>query len=206
VTQKHWEHVYADKDAQDVSWYQPHLEQSFELLDVAGVGSDARVVDIGGGASTLVDDLLARGFRHVTVVDLSPTALDIAKRRLGSRADQVTWIEGDVTELDLGRDAFDVWHDRAVFHFLAEPERRKRYISSACRSLRVGGHIILATFAPEGPDACSGLPVTGYSAEDLQAMLGPGHELVAHAREEHQTPRGATQSFVYCLCRKTREC
>jgi SAM-dependent methyltransferase len=203
---QHWERVYTEKDSTNVSWYRPHLDKSLELIDGLRLGPDARIVDIGGGASTLVDDLLERGFRDLTVLDLSAAALEVAKRRLGDRADLVRWEVGDATEINLGCDAFDVWHDRAVFHFLTEPGARRRYVERACCSLRTGGHIILATFALDGPEKCSGLPVARYSAEGLRRELGPAYEVVAEVHDRHETPFGTEQSFVYCLCDKATDC
>ena len=206
VLKEHWQRVYTEKDSQKVSWYRPHLDKSLELIDGLHLGPDARVIDVGGGASTLVDDLLSRGFRNLTVLDLSAAALEVAKRRLGERADLVRWEVGDATEINLGCDSFDLWHDRAVFHFLAAPEQRRRYVERACCSLRTGGHIVLATFRLDGPERCSGLPVVRYSAEGLKHALGPAYEIVAEARDRHETPFGTEQSFVYCLCDKATDC
>jgi len=203
---EHWERVYQQKGSAGVSWYRPHLEQSLALIAATGLDRRARIVDIGGGASTLVDDLLDQGFSNLTVVDLSQAALDLARERLGERGHAVRWVQGDVTTLDLGCNAFDVWHDRAVFHFLTERRQREAYIERACCSLRTGGYAILATFAPDGPDKCSGLPVARYSAEALQREFGPPYELVAQAADLHETPWGTTQSFVYCLCNKSHDC
>jgi ubiquinone/menaquinone biosynthesis C-methylase UbiE len=155
-TREHWEKIYRTKKANDVSWYQPHLQRSIDLILRAGIGTDARIIDVGGGASTLADDLIERGFRHVTVVDIAQTALDAAKRRLGERAQHVTWLAGDITTMDFPRDAFDLWHDRAVFHFLTSEADRKAYLERVCCAVRKGGYVVLATFGPEGPVKCSG--------------------------------------------------
>jgi len=203
---EHWERVYRQKGHANVSWYRPHLEQSLALIAATGVDTSARIVDLGGGASTFVDDLIERGFRDITVVDLSQAALAVARARVGERGATVRWVQGDATSLELGCDAFDVWHDRAVFHFLTEPIQREAYIARACCSLRTGGHAVIATFAPNGPQICSGLPVARYSADELQRAFGPPFELVAEASDLHETLWGAIQSFVYCLCCKARDC
>jgi len=202
----HWEKVYQAKRATDVSWYQPHLERSLELVLRTGVGPDAHILDVGGGASTLVDDLLARGFRQVTVVDIAPAALAAAKQRLGDRARNVEWRVGDITTLDLPSESIDVWHDRAVFHFLTTEADRKAYIERVCCALKPGGHVVLATFGPEGPEKCSGLPVVRYHPDGLRAAFGDAFRMVDHFDERHMTPWGAEQEFVYCLCVKENAC
>lgn len=203
---EHWDRVYETKGSSAVSWYQPHLERSLELIARAGLRPDARLIDVGGGASTLVDDLLDRGFADVTVVDLSERALAISRQRLGARGESVTWIAGDITQVELPRGAYDLWHDRAVFHFLGDEASRAAYLARVCASVKRGGHVILATFGPEGPDKCSGLPVMRYSPEALHAEFGAAFELEHHVEELHQTPWGATQEFVYCWCVKRTEC
>ena len=197
---EHWEKVYQTKNETDVSWYQPHLQRSLGLILGTGIGLDARIVDIGGGASTLVDDLLDRGFRRVTVVDIAQAPLDTAKTRLGERATRVTWQVGDVTTLSFPRDSFDLWHDRAVFHFLTSDVDRRAYLERVCCAVRKGGYVVLATFGPGGPEKCSGLPVVRYSASELHAAFGAAFRLVDHLVERHHTPWGAEQEFVYCLC------
>lgn len=203
---EHWEKVYRTKSASDVSWYQPHLARSLELILRTGVDSDARILDAGGGASTLVDDLLARGFRRVMVVDIAQSALDAAKKRLGDRAREVEWRVGDITTLDLPGDSVDVWHDRAVFHFLTSDAERRAYIDRVCRAVKTGGHVVLATFGEEGPEKCSGLACVRYSAESLHAALGDAFKMIEHLDERHRTPWGTEQQFVYCLCVKERAC
>ena len=203
---EHWDRVYKQKGSDGVSWHRPHLERSLAFIAATGADRNARIVDIGGGASTLVDDLLDRGFLNLTVLDISEAALDIARARLGERANLVRWIQGDATTLDLGCAAFDIWHDRAVFHFLTNQEQREAYIERACCSLNTGGYLILATFAPDGPDKCSGLPVVRYSTDELQREFGKPYELISQATDTHETPWGTTQSFVYCLCNKTGDC
>lgn len=198
----HWEQVYASKPAESVSWYQPHANLSLKLIEGAGLPVTAALIDVGGGASTLVDDLLERGFRDVTVLDVAASALESAKARLGHRAARVHWLEADVTKVDLPGHAYDVWHDRAVFHFLTDPEDRRAYVEAVLRAIKPGGHVIIATFAEDGPLKCSGLPVMRYSAAALHAELGSGFALVAHERELHHTPFGTTQQFTYCCFRK----
>ncbi len=198
VLRQHWESVYQAKTPTAVSWYQPHLEQSLAFIRASSPGKDARVIDIGGGASTLVDDLLEDGVRHVTVVDISGQALAKAKRRLGAKAGRVTWVEGDVTAAPLPSQAYDIWHDRAVFHFLVVPEGRAKYIERMHRALRPGAHAIMATFALNGPPKCSGLSVVRYGAESLSQELGPMFSLIESVNESHRTPAGVTQEFIYC--------
>lgn len=197
----HWERVYASKPATAVSWFQPHADLSLRLIADTGVPASASIIDVGGGASTLVDDLLARGYTALTVLDLSAGALNAARARLGSAADAVRWIEGDITSIALPFHEWDVWHDRAVFHFLTDAAQRRAYVDAVLRAVKPGGHVIVSTFAEDGPLQCSGLPVMRYSAGQLHAEFGAPFALLRHEREEHQTPSGATQRFVYCYCR-----
>lgn len=199
----HWEHVYTTRAATEVSWYQPHAERSLELIRDAGVPPTGRVIDVGCGASTLVDDLLHAGYRDITVLDLSATALDVARARLGPWAQEVRWWEADVLEADLPVQGYDVWHDRAVFHFLTAPEDRRAYVRQVLRAVRPGGLVIVATFAKDGPTRCSGLEVMRYDARGLHAEFGAPFTLLAHASETHQTPAGTVQQFTWCLCRRT---
>ncbi|ABM95378.1 conserved hypothetical protein [Methylibium petroleiphilum PM1] len=201
----HWERVYTTKAATGVSWFQEHARESVRLIAQTGAAKDAGLIDVGGGASTLVDDLLCGGYSNLTVLDLSEAALSTAKLRLGSRANEVTWRVGDVTRVDLPRHAYDVWHDRAVFHFLTQREEREAYVRAVLHAVRPGGHVIVATFADDGPDRCSGLPVMRYSADGLHAEFGVSFTLLKQQREEHRTPVGAVQKFLYCLCRKGPE-
>jgi len=198
----HWEHVYATKKTESVSWFQEHAEQSMRLIRGTGVPYSAGIIDVGGGASTLVDDLLSSGYCAVSVLDLAAAALSVAKARLGERASEVQWTEGDITKVLLPVHAFDVWHDRAVFHFLTSKEDREAYVDTVLRSVKPGGHVIVATFAEDGPIQCSGLPVMRYGPSELQAEFGSPFSLVRHEREEHHTPFGTVQKFVYCYCRK----
>jgi SAM-dependent methyltransferase len=197
----HWEGVYERKGADEVSWYRPHLERSLAFLQNAGVPRDAAIIDVGGGTSTLVDDLLARGYGNVTVLDISAKAIDVARTRLGARAAEVTWLVGDITTLPLPAHAYDFWHDRAVFHFLRDEAERQRYVAAVKHALKPAGHIVVATFGPEGPERCSGLEVVRYSPDGLHAEFGGEFQKVASTTETHTTPWGTEQQFVYCYCR-----
>jgi len=198
----HWQHIYETKVPTQVSWYQEHAQFSLQFIQKTGIQRTGHIIDVGGGASTLVDDLVTAGFQHITVLDISATALQLARERLGARAVDVNWIEADITRADLPHQAYDVWHDRAVFHFLTQPSDRQRYINTVRHAVRTGGHVILATFAPDGPDRCSGLDVVRYSPESLHGEFGESFELVESSRETHRTPFGTEQKFVYCYCRK----
>uniref|UniRef100_UPI002AB78998 class I SAM-dependent methyltransferase n=1 Tax=Paraburkholderia sp. J8-2 TaxID=2805440 RepID=UPI002AB78998 len=158
-SKEHWNHVYETKASTDVSWFQEHPRQSIELIEQSGVDKDAAIIDVGGGASTLVDDLIDKGYSELTVLDLSEAALEVARERLGERVQAVSWIVGDVTKADLPVHAFDVWHDRAVFHFLTSEAEREAYVRTVLRTVKPGGTVIVATFAEDGPERCSGLPV-----------------------------------------------
>ena len=197
----HWEKVYGTKAPDAVSWYAPHLARSLALIESASPDRLASIIDIGGGESTLVDDLLAHGYHNLTILDVSQTALDITKARLGEAGERIHWACADVTQADLPAHSFDVWHDRAVFHFLIEPEQRKAYVQLAARAVRPGGHVIVSTFGPEGPTTCSGLDVARYDADSLHHEFGRRFELVESSKELHKTPFGTTQQFLYCYCR-----
>jgi SAM-dependent methyltransferase len=197
----HWEKVYTTKSPDAVSWYRTHLETSLALIDRAVDARSASIIDVGGGESTLVDDLLLRGYKKITVLDLSPTAIDLTKSRLGSAAEQVHWLVADITEIELEPRAYDLWHDRAVFHFLTAPDQRTAYIRQVARSVKPGGHIIVSAFGPEGPTKCSGLEVMRYDAESLHREFGARFRLVESSTELHRTPFETTQQFLYCYCR-----
>jgi len=194
----HWQRVYEEKDSQEVSWYRPHLDTSLEWIEASGVPTSARIIDVGGGAATLIDDLLERGFGSITVLDVSTAALAVAKGRLGDRAAGVTWLAGDVTEIDLGDASYDLWHDRAVLHFLTDEDDRRKYARALRRALVPGGHAILAAFAPHGPEKCSDLPVRRHSTADFVDLVGEGFTLRAETVETHVTPSGNEQPFAYC--------
>jgi len=196
--ERHWEEVYTAKAPDEVSWYAPRLDRSLDLI-LRAQRPPAAVIDVGGGASTLVDDLLRLGYGPVTVLDVSDSALQVSRARLGSEADRVCWVPGDVIHTVLPRQAFDVWHDRAAFHFLLDPADRAAYAARAARSVRLGGHLVIATFAPDGPETCSGLEVARYDGEGLARALGPSFRLESEERETHVTPWGAEQRFVYAV-------
>jgi len=197
----HWEKIYKTKEPEAVSWYRAHLETSVALIERAAHSRAASIIDIGAGESTLVDDLIARGYENITVLDISQTALDVTKKRLGALAERVNWIVGDITQLELAPLAYDVWHDRAVFHFLTSIEQRVAYVRNVAKAVRTGGHVIVSTFGPEGPTKCSGLEVSRYDAESLHGEFGPRFHLVESSKELHNTPFGTTQQFLYCYCR-----
>ena len=200
---EHWERVYLGRDASNVSWYQPAATISLDLIRRVAPDLDAPIIDVGGGASTLVDGLLDAGYRNVTVLDLSGSALGIARQRLGERARDVTWLEADLLTASLAPSAYAVWHDRAVFHFLTAERDRARYVAVAHEAVRCGGHVIVASFAPDGPTRCSGLDVVRYSPEEMHAEFGAEFQLLQSVREEHHTPAGTTPTFTYCMCRVT---
>jgi ubiquinone/menaquinone biosynthesis C-methylase UbiE len=199
---QHWEKIYSTKTPDSVSWFQEHADLSVRLIRNTGLGKDAAVIDVGGGTSRLVDDLVDEGYTDLTVLDLSSAAIAVAKQRLGKRANVVHWMEGDITSIELPMNRFDIWHDRAVFHFLTDPVDRHAYVERVMKAVRVGGHVIVATFAEDGPDQCSGLPVMRYEPETLHVEFGDAFQLVEHEKEAHLTPSGTVQQFVYCYCRK----
>ena len=197
----HWEGVYRSKRHSEVSWYRPHLEISLRMIAEAAPARDARIVDVGGGESTLVDDLVAGGWHNVDVLDLSSTALEVAKARLGDAARSVTWICGDAATWPFETQRYDVWHDRAVFHFLTDAQQRAAYVRQVLRALKPGGFAIVGTFGPQGPQQCSGLPVARYSSDELHDEFGAPFRLLDHSVSVHTTPWGTSQQFVYCYCR-----
>lgn len=201
-TKAHWEKVYTTNAPDAVSWYRPHLEKSLELITCAIPDPAAAILDVGGGESTLVDDLLARGYKNLTVLDVSQTAFEVTKKRLGAAADQVRWLVADITEAELDAGAFNVWHDRAVFHFLTAEAQRAAYVRQVVRAVKPGGHVIVSTFGPEGPTKCSGLTVMRYDSASLHGQFGARFQLMGSSHELHQTPFGATQQFLTCFCRK----
>jgi SAM-dependent methyltransferase len=198
----HWEAVYETKASTDVSWYQPIPSRSLALLTAAGLSPATTVIDVGGGDSLLVDALLERGVRDVTVLDLSGAALRRAQNRLGARANDVTWLEDDITAAALPDAAYDIWHDRAVFHFLTDPVDRARYIRAATAAVRIGGMLIIATFALDGPTRCSGLEVAQYSPQDIAAAFGDAFTLKRGLADVHRTPAGAEQRFSYAVLQR----
>ena len=197
----HWEKIYRTKAPNAVSWFRSHLDRSLALIESVSPDRTAHIIDIGGGESTLVDDLLARGYPNLTILDISQTALGVTKTRLGDAAAQIHWICADITRADLPVRSLDVWHDRAVFHFLMTPEHRNAYVELAAKAVRPGGHVIVSTFGPEGPTKCSGLEVVRYDAESLHGEFGERFKIIGSSKELHRTPFGTTQQFLYCCCR-----
>ncbi len=197
----HWEKIYATKTPDQVSWYRPHLDTSLALIKRCVSDRSASIIDVGGGESTLVDDLLDDGFQNITVLDVSQAAIDVNKTRLGEKKTRVHWIVADITSVELTPKVYDVWHDRAVFHFLTGQEQRAAYVRQVARSVKHGGHVIVSTFGPEGPTKCSGLDVVRYDADSLHDQFGARFCLIESSKEIHQTPFGTAQQFLYCYCR-----
>lgn len=194
---EHWQQVYTTKAPGDVSWYAPHLPESLRLIrEVAAL--DARILDVGAGASTLVDDLLELGYRDITALDIADEALAIARRRLGERGESVKWLTADITRAALPKSSFELWHDRAVFHFLTQESDRSAYVRRARESVVPGGHVVMATFALDGPARCSGLDVVRYDAQSLAREFGPAFELDAELHATHTTPANKEQRFLSC--------
>jgi SAM-dependent methyltransferase len=201
--QAHWENVYTTKNEKEVSWFEESPTISLDLIRATKVNLDAPIIDIGGGASRLVDALIDNGFEAITVLDLSKKALASAKARLGAHGAKVRWIVDDVTTWEPS-ETYDVWHDRAAFHFLTEPNDRAAYAERVSRAVRRGGHVIIGTFAPDGPERCSGLQVVRHDAVSLSEMLGSAFEQIESRRHDHQTPMGATQRFQFSRFRRIR--
>ncbi len=201
--QAHWSTVYQTKAADQVSWHQTQPTLSLELIQATQAAVSAPIIDMGAGASTLVDHLLARGYTTITLLDLAAEALQVAQDRLGAAAAALTWITGDATTADLPAAHYAVWHDRAVFHFLTDPLARARYIEQLNHALQANGHVIIATFALDGPEMCSGLPVARYDVAGLQAVLGAAFTLISSHTETHLTPWGSEQNFIYCHFRRS---
>jgi SAM-dependent methyltransferase len=198
----HWESVYRSKAADAVSWFRPHLEVSLELLRAGGLNRDSHVLDAGGGASTLVDDLLAEGVSACTVVDLSQAALEVSRLRLGARAAEVEWICGDLTRIELRANGYSHWHDRAVLHFLTDASDAQAYARRAESALIPGGCLVIGGFAPDGPERCSGLPVARRSAADIEALFGAAFTTCEIRHEVHRTPWSSEQAFLWLRLRK----
>jgi SAM-dependent methyltransferase len=193
---EHWERIYASREPTAVSWYQENPARSLILIEETGAATDAPIIDIGGGASRLVDRLSEIGYSALTVLDLAPRALEHAQKRLGERARDIIWIDADVLEFSFAH-PYAVWHDRAVFHFLTDPEDRARYVAQLNSAVAPGGHVIIATFSPDGPEICSGLPVQRHSPESLTECIGASYDAVGFQEEAHHTPSGKTQHFLY---------
>ena len=199
--QAHWEKIYTEKAPEAVSWYRPHLETSLALIEQVAATCSASIIDVGGGESTLVDDLLARGYKNITVLYISQTAIDANRKRLGTPSERVHWVAADITKVDLEPYVYDVWHDRAVFHFLTSASDRVAYVRQVAHTVKPGGHVIVSTFGPEGPTKCSGLDVVRYDAMTLHAEFGVHFRLLGSSKELHRTPFGTVQQFLYCYCR-----
>ncbi len=197
---QHWETVYTTKSTDAVSWFQPQASMSLNWIAETGCNKTDALIDVGGGASTLVDDLLAAGFQNLTVLDLSGAALAASRTRVGNAA--VQWIEADITQADLPAQHYDIWHDRAVFHFLVTPEERAAYREILLRSVKRYANVMIATFAENGPTQCSGLPVQRYSVASLCQAFGKEFVLLDSHEESHRTPSGATQAFIYVWLRR----
>lgn len=198
----YWDTIYQSKATTEVSWFQEHAETSLEWIIGTGIAADAAIIDVGGGTSSLVDDLLAHGCTNVAVLDVSGASLRAAQTRLGPEAGRVTWLEADITQVELPPAHYVIWHDRAVFHFLTAATDRARYISTATAALQPGGHLIIATFAADGPQQCSGLATARYSPEELRAALGAAFDCVKCIDRVHITPFGTQQKFTYCHFQK----
>ena len=201
--QAHWQGVYSSKNETEVSWFEQSPAISLELIHRSGVDTGASIIDIGGGASRLVDALLDDGYRAISILDLSGKALSVARTRLGPRASQVTWIESDVTQWE-PEQKYDLWHDRAAFHFLTDPTERRAYVERLTRGTSPGSQVIVGTFALDGPDRCSGLPVARHDANSLKQVLGKSFELKQTRPYEHRTPGGGIQRFQFSRFRKLR--
>lgn len=200
----HWEGVYRAKGEREVSWFQERPTISLELIHATGASLEDSIIDIGGGASRLVDALLDRGFGAVTVLDLSEKALETAKARLGAlRSAKVNWVAADVTSWR-PQQTYNVWHDRAAFHFLTDPEDRAAYVEQALRAVRPGGHVIVGTFALDGPERCSGLPVVRYDSAAIGKILGPSFDLLETVTDAHKTPTEAIQRFQFSRYRRVK--
>lgn len=198
----HWEEVYRTKAPEQVSWYRPHLDVSLSLIAKAAPDRRSALIDVGGGEATLVDDLVAQGYSDVSVLDVSEAAIEVAKARLGEEAKAVSWIVGDITSCELPINRYDLWHDRAVFHFLTDVAQRKAYVRQVARAVKPGGHVIVATFGPDGPEKCSGLDIVRYDSDGLHGEFGARFQLLEHLTEVHETPWGSPQQFLYCFCCK----
>ncbi len=193
----HWEQVYSEKESTEVSWYQQHPQRSLDLIKATGLDFSAAIIDVGGGASKLADFILAAGYINLSVLDISHGAIEHARFRLGDCAEKITWLEQDITEFTSDV-LFDIWHDRAVFHFLTEANDQTSYVRAMSRVLKPGANAIIATFDLDGPEKCSGLEVARYSPETMSDVLGDAFQLIETSTEKHITPSGSSQNFVYC--------
>jgi len=197
----HWQSIYNEKDVTQVSWFQEHADTSLRIIQQYENNKNATIIDIGAGASPLVDDLLEAGYAKIEVLDISSQALAIAQKRLGDKQQKVTWRSVDILKAKLPAQSYDVWHDRAVFHFLTNEADRTRYVEQVCHALKPNGKIIISTFGPDGPLKCSGLPIVRYDHDSLHSEFGSGFKLIEHGQEDHLTPDGSVQKFIYCFCK-----
>jgi len=200
--ENHWEQVYSTRQTERLGWYKSCLRISLSWIEALDLVADAPIIDVGGGVSTLVDDLLSDGYKSITVLDISEAALSSVRERLGKSAEQITWLNGDITSVDLPTNHYELWHDRAVFHFLTEIDQQRKYRDNLLSALKPGGHLIMSTFAPEAPPKCSGLPVQRYSQEQLEDMLGAKFKLMHSREERHVTPGGVEQMYICCNFRR----
>jgi SAM-dependent methyltransferase len=205
MTSSLWDNIYAGSFANTFSWYQSDASHSLSLIHRVATDLRSPIIEVGGGASVLVDALLLDGYTDLSVLDVSSVALQVSRDRLGHNGERVRWIVANVFDAPLAEARYAVWHDRAAFHFLTLPEERRSYIAQMQRALLPGAHVIMATFAADGPTRCSGLDVVRYSPEALHRELGAGFDLIAHEGEEHHTPAGAVQAFMYCVFRRHGE-
>ncbi len=199
--ESHWKDIYTNKDSNEVSWFQEHADTSLRIIQAHELDKNAHIIDVGAGASVLVDDLLEVGYQNIDVLDISHEALDITKQRLGENAKRVNWHFANILDVDFPQHHYDVWHDRAVFHFLTDADARNKYVEQVLKALKPGGKVIVATFGPDGPLKCSGLPIRRYDHESLHNEFGEAFTLLEHGEEDHLTPDGSVQKFVYCYCR-----
>jgi len=200
---EHWEEIYSTRSASQVGWYAAHLETSIKWITELKLAPEDPLIDIGGGASTLVDDLLKSGHRNLTVLDLSRRALQLSQQRLNQQSSAITWLNGDVTEIELPPKYFCMWHDRAVFHFLIEAVAQQQYRDAMLKTLKIGGYFLIGTFSPDAPPQCSGLPVQRYTSDLLGKIFGKEFELKRQQNEIHYTPSGVEQAYIYCLFLRT---
>lgn len=197
----HWEKIYTTKKAGEVSWYQKIPETSLTLVSDFKLNKNARIIDVGGGDSSFVDHLLAEGFTNISILDISASALERAKERLGKKAEKVTWIEADVTEFNPPQ-KYDLWHDRAAFHFLTDPEQIENYLKNLTSAVKKGGYVVMGTFSEKGPEKCSGIVIKQYSLHEMSQLLQENFETLQCDNVDHITPTGAIQNFTFCSFRK----
>lgn len=201
-SQEHWEQVYSTRLAEKLGWYKPRLETSMAWIEELDIDKGAPIIDVGGGASTLVDDLVDAGYESITVLDVSEGALALSRKRLGRQSDLVMWLGADITSYLLPPARFELWHDRGLLHFLVEPDHQQAYRTNLLNTLKQGGDVIIGTFSPDAPEKCSGMPVQRYGEDELAEFLGEEFNLVRHENEMHITPGGVEQKYLYCQFRR----